>query len=368
MASEKTHIGIGLVKPYVLEQVELPTRSPGPDEVLVKVDYAALSAVDAHAIDDNFYVMGFPALVGLGAAGKVVSVGSNVDWVKEGESVAAFTQPGADRATQQYVVVPSSRISKIPAGTSPAEAAGLIDNFVTGWHTVSSSFGLPLPATIPPSSAIDPEITSSPVLVWGAGTAAGTYMVQALRIAGYKTIIATASARSAPTIQSYGATHVFDYNDPDVVTKIKEAAGGKPVKYALDPVCTQTSMDRISKVVDTPGSKVALLIPIKLGSIKSVNEGGAQLVIEIPEELNPFTKGVELVYTKTFEWEANDQWKRTLLKDILPALLSSGQIKPQEVRLINNEPSLLGRVKEAHRLMKNNELRGAKAVVDFNVA
>lgn len=57
MASEKTHIGIGLTEPYVLGQVDLPTRSPGPDEVLVKVDYAALSAVDAHAIDDNFYVM-----------------------------------------------------------------------------------------------------------------------------------------------------------------------------------------------------------------------------------------------------------------------------------------------------------------------
>ncbi|KIO32290.1 hypothetical protein M407DRAFT_18851 [Tulasnella calospora MUT 4182] len=368
MASGKTHTGIGLVEKGVLGQVELPTRSPGPDEVLLKVDYAALSSVDCHAIDDNFYIQGFPQLVGLGASGKVVSVGSNVDSIKEGDIVAAFTQPGADRATQQYVVAPANRITKIPSGTPQAEVAGLIDNFVCGWHTISTSFGLPLPATIPPSSSLDSEATSSPVLVWGAGTGAGTYMVQALRVAGYKTIIATASSRSAPTIQSYGATHVFDYNDPEVVAKIKEAAGGKPVKYALDPVCTQTSLDRISKVVDTPGSKVALLIPIKIGSIKSLNEGGAQLLIELPADLNPFAKGVEIVTTRTFEWEANEQWKRTLLKDILPALLSSGQVKSQEVRIINKEPTLLERVKEAHRLMKNGELRGAKAVVDFNAA
>ncbi|KAG8914555.1 hypothetical protein FRC01_004006, partial [Tulasnella sp. 417] len=311
---------------------------------------------------------GFPQLVGLGASGKVVSVGSNVDGIKEGDIVAAFTLPGADRATQQYVVALSNRITKIPPGIPQAEVAGLIDNFVTGWHTVSSSFGLPLPSTIPPSSDLDPEATSSPILVWGAGTSAGTYMVQALRIAGYKTIIATASPRSAPAIRSYGATHVFDYNDPEVVTKIRQAAGGKPVKYALDPVCTQASLDRISKVVDTPGSKVALLIPIKIGSIKSVNEGGAQLLIDLPDDLNPFTKGVEIVTTRTFEWEANEQWKQTLLKDILPALLGSGQIKSQEVRIIDKESTLLERVKEAHRLMKNNELRGAKAVVDFNAA
>ncbi|KAG8897264.1 hypothetical protein FRC01_011417 [Tulasnella sp. 417] len=368
MASGKTHVGIGLVEKGVLGQVDLPTRSPGPDEVLLKVDYAALSAADGHAIDDNFYVLGYPSLVGLGAAGKVAAVGSNVDWIKEGDAVAAFTQPGFDRATQQYVIAPSSRVSKIPSGISPPEVAGLIDNFVCGWHTVSSSFGLPLPATIPSSSSLDPEAASSPVLVWGAGTGAGTYMVQALRIAGYKTIIATASAKSAPTIQSYGATHVFDYNDPEVVNKIKQAAGGKPVKYALDPVCTQTSLDRVSKVVDTPGSKVALLIPIKFGSLKSVSEGGAQLLTDLPAEANPFAQGVEAVITRTFEWEANEQWKRTLLRDILPALLSSGQIKPQEVRIINKEPTLLERVKEAHRLMKNNELRGAKAVVDFNAA
>ncbi|KAG9045972.1 hypothetical protein FS837_005330 [Tulasnella sp. UAMH 9824] len=342
MASGNTHIGIGLVEKGVLGQVELPTRSPELDEVLFRVEYAALCAADGHAIDDNFYVPGYPSLVGLGAAGKVVGVGSNVDWIKEGDAV--------------------------PSGTSPAEVAGLIDNFVCAWHTISTSFGLPLPAIIPPSSALDPEAASSPVLVWGAGTGAGIYIVQALRVAGYKTIIATASPRSAAPIQSYGATHVFDYNDPDVVAKIKEAAGGKPVKYAVDPVCTQTSIDRISKVADTPGSKVGLLIPIKIGSIKSVSEGGAQLLTDLPAEANPFAKGVDVLIVRTFQWEANDQWKRTLLKDILPALLRSGQIKPQEVRIINKEPTLLERVKEAHRLMKNNELHGAKAVVDFNAA
>lgn len=37
--------------------------------------------------DTGLHRQGFPAMVGLGAAGKVVSVGSNVDWVKEGETV-----------------------------------------------------------------------------------------------------------------------------------------------------------------------------------------------------------------------------------------------------------------------------------------
>ncbi|KAG8992384.1 hypothetical protein FRB90_001024 [Tulasnella sp. 427] len=357
MASGKTHIGVGLIEKGVLGQVKIPTRSPGPDEILIKVDYAALSAFDGHVIDDNFFVRGYPLIVGIGAAGEALEVGSNVDWISKGD------QPPGDRATQQYVVVPANRVVKIPPGAHASAIAGLIDNFVCAWHTISTSFGLPLPTAISLKTALNPEATSSPILVWGAGTGAGSYMVQALRFAGYMNIIATASARSKPIIESYGATHIFDYSDPEVSVKIGEAAGGKPIKYALDPVCTHDSLAGISKVVNTTGSKVALLIPIKIGNLKSLNEGGAQLVVELPPDLNPFAKGVDPVIVRTFEWDVH-----TLLKEILPALLSSGTVKPQEVRIVDKESTILERVKEAHRLMKNNELRGAKVVIDFNAS
>ena len=43
----------------------------------------------------------------------------------------------------------------------------------------------------------------------------------------------TASPKHHERLRSLGATEVFDYKDPDVASKIKEASGGK-IQYGVD--------------------------------------------------------------------------------------------------------------------------------------
>lgn len=178
----------------------------------------------------------------------------------------------------------------------------LIDNFVCAWWTITSSFGLPL-AMGDPELQIPAGVASTPIVVWGAGTASGLYTIQLLHRAGYTNIIATASSRTSARAFAAGATHVFDYNDPEIAKKILGVAGSEPIRYALDSVCTSESLNKLSRVVKTPGAKVAVLIPIKRGNLTNLSGGGGELIPELPQEANPFEVGVEIVITRTFHWE-----------------------------------------------------------------
>lgn len=83
-----THRAIALTSKGNLGVIDVPTRNPGPTDVQFKVHYASYGSPDAHAVDDNFYVQGYPAIVGLASSGQVTKVGSEVSWLKEGDWVS----------------------------------------------------------------------------------------------------------------------------------------------------------------------------------------------------------------------------------------------------------------------------------------
>jgi len=284
--------------------------------------------------------------------------------LKEGDWAIAYTQPGGDRGLQEYITIAENRVARIPPNTiSPQSATTIIDNFVCAWWTITNSFDLPLPSSTVPEF-VSSSTSSSPILIWGAGTSASLYTIQLLRYAGYTNIIATASARTAPIAFRFGATHVFDYADPDVTNKILSVSGSEPIKYALDPVCTSSSLKSIAAIVKAPQSKVAVLIPIKKGQLTNLSQGGGELLADLPQELNPFEIGVDVVVTRTFAWETDATLKANLLIKIFPELLEAGKIQPQPVELIT-KGSLLERAETAAELVRSNQLKGAKAIIDF---
>lgn len=245
---------------------------------------------------------------------------------------------------------------------------------------------------------MDSATKSTPILIWGAGTASAQYIIQILTLLGFNNIISTAWPRSSARAFALGATHVLDYNDPKVADQIESV--GAPIKLAVDTICTENSLRHLSKVVNSSGSKVALLVPIKIGDDSGghINQGGTvQLLRDLPQEHNPFNLNVNVVPTYTFTWESvclqsssqfsettastcrssltlrtmvlsfqNLALKDTLMISILPELLRSRSIKSQPVRIINTG-SLVERVREAAALVKNNSLNGEKAVIDFTL-
>lgn len=89
----------------------------------------------------------------------------------------------------------------------------------------------------------------------------GQYALQILRYYCYTNLLATASTTHHESLKSLGAREVFDYRDPDVASKLLEAAGGS-IPFVLDCIGSRYgSIIPISKFVKK-GAKVAVLLPV----------------------------------------------------------------------------------------------------------
>ena len=119
------------------------------------------------------------------------------------------------------------------------EAASFPIPHLTGVQALYMRLSLPKP--------LSPEATAfkqkgEKILIWGASTAVGHHAVQLAALSGLE-VYATASPAVHDDIKALGATHVFDYKDPNVAAKIKEAAGPQGIIYAFDTVAEKGSTE-----------------------------------------------------------------------------------------------------------------------------
>ena len=61
-------------------------------------------------------------------------------------------------------------------------------------------------------------------------------------------------------MKSLGADATFDYRDPEVSTKIKEASGGK-IQYAVDAISEHDSAKIVVGALSSEGGKIATVLP-----------------------------------------------------------------------------------------------------------
>lgn len=89
MSSPKTHTAIVATdgKGHI-DIAEFPTTTPGPGEVLIKVEFAAFIPFDTYITDIGYYVSDFPHVLGHDAAGIVVQVGDGVEHLRVGDRVS----------------------------------------------------------------------------------------------------------------------------------------------------------------------------------------------------------------------------------------------------------------------------------------
>lgn len=74
----------------------------------------------------------------------------------------------------------------------------------------------------------------------------GLYAVQIANLRGLQ-VISTCSPKHHDLVKSYGAKEVFDYRDPKVVDKIREAAPG--LRYVFDTIGNETSSKIASSTI-----------------------------------------------------------------------------------------------------------------------
>lgn len=194
--------------------VEVPRPSPRKDEVLVRVNAAAVTSGDAR-IRGGRFPSGFalPArlafglrgprrrVLGMVFSGVIESVGPDVTNVAPGLAVCGMTGI-AMGAHAEYVCVAARRVAGVPSFVGHSDAAGLLFGGSTALYFLRDR------ARVEPGMA---------VLVNGASGAVGSNAVQLARHFG-ATVTGVTSARNADLVRGLGAGRVIDYATEDITS------------------------------------------------------------------------------------------------------------------------------------------------------
>lgn len=200
----------------VLQVVEVPMPTPGPDRVVVEVRAAGINpgegAIRRGALDE-LWPATFPSGEGSDFAGVVVSVGDQVKDFKPGDEVLGWSDERSSHAT--HVSVPPTNLARKPHNL-PWDVAGAL--YVAGlaaWASVN---------------AIDPK-PGETVVVSGAAGGVGCIAVQLLRLRGAE-VIGIASPNNHEWLRQLGAIPVD--HDEDTAPEILDAAGDRKIDGWID--------------------------------------------------------------------------------------------------------------------------------------
>ncbi|TVY63488.1 Trans-enoyl reductase fsdC [Fusarium oxysporum f. sp. cubense] len=218
---------------------DLPFPEPQQGEILIKVLYSGVNLSDVRAIE--FFDLRNYALGGEFCGEVLESPSLTSTPFKAGDIVAGIVAAGKSResrhaAHQEYITVDPDWVFKLPENLPPQAAAGLSIVVQTASNALFNHLRLPLPPSVAEGTidkgASCPEGT---LVIWGGATGVGMAAIQLGRASRVSSIVAIASAKRHDFLKSLGATHCFDYHDPGVIEKVKQALQGtKGIIWGLD--------------------------------------------------------------------------------------------------------------------------------------
>ncbi|MGO6747641.1 NADP-dependent oxidoreductase [Rhizobium ruizarguesonis] len=120
---------------------DIPTPTPGPGEVLIKIEASAVNPFDLilrQGFMAKFIPLPLPAVLGGDAAGTISVLGDGVTGFAVGDRVVADFAANGKGAHAEYGVLPATSVAKLPAGLSFDEGASLVKAGLTGRQAVEA--------------------------------------------------------------------------------------------------------------------------------------------------------------------------------------------------------------------------------------
>lgn len=188
----------------VLRVAQVPSPTPAPEEVLVRVHAAGLDRGTWHLLTGQPYlmrIMGFGfrrpknRVPGLDVAGTVVDVGSAVTRFAPGDEVYGISRG----SFAEYAVAREDKLAPKPTNLTFEEAAAVPVSGITALQAVRDAGRVQSGQT---------------VLVIGASGGVGSFAVQLAKAFGAE-VTGVASTSKLDLLRSLGADHVLDYTRDD---------------------------------------------------------------------------------------------------------------------------------------------------------
>ncbi|MFG3580649.1 NAD(P)-dependent alcohol dehydrogenase [Micromonospora chersina] len=340
---------IRMTAPGVLEQVEVPTPTAGPGEVLLRVGAVGACHSDLHILDAPAGLFPVPMTLGHEIAGTVDQVGPGVTGWSTGDRAAVYgiigcgrcraCLRGAENACRvvpvggiglsrdgglaEHVVVPASRLLHV-GEMDLTQAAPLTDAGLTPYHAVELARDRLRPGT-------------SCVVIGIGGL--GHMAVQILVATTAVRIIAVDTSVAALDLASRLGAHDVVQAGPDSVDRIRALVGPPPdgADVVLDFVGADPTVTTARQVVATGGQ--VLLVGLA---------GGTLPVRPVADE--PPTVPLETAVQVPF-WGT-----RAELQEVI-ALARSGQLQAD----VQTFP--LAEAPEAYEMLRRGEIHGRAVIV-----
>jgi len=305
--------------------------TPKEDQVLVKIHAAALNRADLLQRKGLYPPpKGASEIMGLEAAGEIVSCGEAVENWSEGDRVCVLLEGGG---YAEYVACDASMLLPIPKGFSWQQAAALPEVFYTAFLNLKMEGDLK---------------DGERVLVHAGASGVGTAVIQLCKAWG-NPVIATTSTQKVTRLQELGATQVFDRHTPDFFKAIREFTEGiedgsegrnrRGVDLIFDPVGASYLEENIS------------LLRLKGRLVLIGLLGGAQANIHLGKMLARRLKLIGSVLRSRSREEKLRITKR--IKEEVWPLFEEGVLQP-----IIHSTFPMKDAEAAHKLMASNQTIG----------
>ncbi|MFF1822134.1 NADP-dependent oxidoreductase [Kribbella sp. NPDC058245] len=225
----------------VQEFFERPDPVPGPHEVLIRVEAAGVNPLDHHLRSGHVLELNgelpFPQVLGMEAAGTIITVGADVTGLAAGDRVTGFALTGAGTYAGTTLLLGAST-ARIPDAL-PATWAATIPVASTTALDVLDQVALPDGASL---------------LINGIGGGVGLALAQLARNRGLA-VIGTASSAKRDLVAATGAKFV-DYASTDAIAQLQALA-----PHGFDAVVDAVGGDSLRAVADlakTPETLVSV--------------------------------------------------------------------------------------------------------------
>jgi NADPH:quinone reductase-like Zn-dependent oxidoreductase len=236
--------------PEAVNLEDLPDPRPGPGQVVVAVEAAALNHLDIWVRKGwPGLKLAFPHVLGSDVAGVVEAVGAGVDGVKAGDAVVVNPSLGCGRCERclsgeenlcrrfailgehvsggqaEKLAVPARNVLPKPARLSFEEAAAVPLTFMTAWHALVAR------ARVRPGET---------VLVHAAGSGVGVAAVQIAKLLGARVIATAGSDAKLEKARGLGADEVVNYETQDFVQEVRRLTDKKGAEVVFEHVGKKT--------------------------------------------------------------------------------------------------------------------------------
>lgn len=297
--------------PELFEVRDVPTPTPGPGQVLVRVIVSGTNPVDAKLRHDGTWAgIQLPAVIGYDASGVVEQVGPGVTDFKPGDEVfytpEIFGNPHGTYA--EFNLVPASIIARKPPSLSHEEAAAVPLAGGTAWDALVRRIQLRVGET---------------VLIHGGAGGVGSFAVQIAKAMGAR-VLATSGPDNLETLRKLGADVVINYRTED------------PAQIAL----RETGGQGVDAVFDTAGKNI---IP----SLPATRAGGRLATIL------GFSGDVSAFYPRNQTIHGVFLTRERRRLEEMTALIERKQMRPLVERVLPLE-----KVGDAHRVLDSGHGRG----------